>query len=104
VFLVHDTYGAPYGNTGGLQTSFGFTGEWTDGNGLVNLRARSYNPTIGQFFSLDPIEGDMANPMSLNRYAYVQGKVPNMVDPSGMIAETPKAWDACYGQQSVRRI
>src|SRR5262249_26779359 len=74
---LYDPYGAPYGNTGGSQTSFGFTGEWTDGNGLVNLRARYYNPTIGQFFSLDPLE-------TLNRYQYVGANPINAVDPSGL--------------------
>jgi len=66
------------------QTVFGFTGEETDSNGLVNLRARYYNPAIGQFFSLDPLEGNMGRPLSLDRYVYVQGNAVNHTDPSGL--------------------
>ena len=62
---------------------FGFTGEETDQNGLINLRARYYNPVVGQFFSRDPLEGNASKPMSLNRYSYVSGNVPNRTDPSG---------------------
>jgi len=55
-------------------------------NGLINLRARSYNPTIGQFMSLDLLEGITGQPTSLNRYTYVQDNPINMVDPSGLKA------------------
>ncbi len=75
-----------YGQTlapGATPSVFGFTGEPTDANGLVQLRARYYSPTLGVFASIDPLEGGMAKPMSLNRYSYVQGNVANMVDPSG---------------------
>ncbi len=77
-------YGQPWGEQGPEQTPFGFTGEPTDDNGLVNLRARYYNPALGVFPSLDPIEGVLQQVMSLNRYAYVAGNVVNAVDPSGL--------------------
>jgi RHS repeat-associated protein len=57
-----------YNPTGTQQTMFGFTGEITDVTGQVYLRARYYNPTLGIFPSLDPLEGDMSLPMALNRY------------------------------------
>ena len=73
-----------------------------DDNGLLYLRARYYNPTIGQFFSLDPLEGDMAQPMSLNRYGYVFGNVINAADPSGMCPEfnNPSEAGQCYSLRS----
>lgn len=77
----------PYAYTRPL---FRFTGEPTNSNDLVHLRARYYNPTLGVFPSLDPLEGSPLQPMSLNRYAYVQGNVVNRVDPSGMIYEYPQ--------------
>lgn len=55
---------------------FGFTGEETDGTGLINLRARYYNPIIGQFFSLDPMEMP-------NRYQYAGANPLNLIDPAG---------------------
>ncbi len=76
----YNPYGVPDGNYG---TGFGFTGEQTDSNGQVYLRARYYDPSIGVFNSLDPFEGTMGRPMSLNGYAYVEGNTPNRVDPSG---------------------
>ncbi len=77
----------PYGNyigTAPTTAYFGFTGEQTDANGQLYLRARYYDPSIGVFNSLDPFEGLVARPMSLNGYSWVEGNVPNMVDPSGL--------------------
>ncbi len=71
-------YGSPYGGTGTSQTAYGFTGEPTDGNGLVYLRNRYYAPGIGIFASIDPLE-------TANRYAYVGGNVVNATDPSGLL-------------------
>gem|GEM_PF-4040699 len=34
---LYSPYGEVYGGTGSSQTSFGFTGEPTDANGLVHL-------------------------------------------------------------------
>ncbi len=89
-----------YGQTlapGATPSIFGFTGEPTDANGLVQLRARYYNPTLGMFPSLDPLEGDMEQPMSLNRYMYVQGTVVDAIDPSGLDYRSPRPewWDTC---------
>lgn len=81
---------APYG--GLLQPvplGFGFTGEWQDNNGLYYLRARYYSPALGVFPNLDPVEGNVEQIMSLNRYSYVAGNPTNFVDPSGTIAENP---------------
>jgi RHS repeat-associated protein len=105
---IHDTFGEPYGQTGTPQTVFGFTGEETDGTGLVNLRARYYNPALGVFPSLDPLEGGMDMPMSLNRYTYVQGDVVNMVDPSGMIGQKDLdilgQWNSCPDLEGRNRL
>ena len=81
---LYTSYGEPFGTTGTNQTAFGYTGEPMDGNGLVHLRARYYNPVLGVFPSLDPLEGDMGNPLSLDQYVYVQGNPVNWVDSSGL--------------------
>ena len=81
---LYEPYGAPFGTSGTNQTSYGFTGEQTDGSGQVYLRARYYNPSMGVFTGLDPLEGKtLADPMSLNGYSWVEGNVPNAVDPTG---------------------
>lgn len=76
----------PYGggSVGSSQTMYGFTGEQEDSNKLLYLRARHYNGLIGVFTSLDPFEGIPSRPMSLNGYSWVEGNVPNAVDPTGM--------------------
>jgi RHS repeat-associated protein len=86
---LYSPYGDPFGQTGSSQTPFGFTGEPTDSNGLLYLRARYYNPALGVFPSLDPLEGGLGQPMSLNRYMWVQGQVVNAVDPSGLCKGDP---------------
>ena len=62
---------------------FGFTGEQTDANDLLFLRARYYDPSMGVFSSLDPFEGTMQRPMSLNNYSWVEGNIVNATDPTG---------------------
>jgi RHS repeat-associated protein len=89
-------YGTPYGGQGSLGLPFGFTGEQTDPNDLVYLRARYLNPGIGAFASLDPFEGVADAPMSLNGYGYVHGNPSNWTDPSGTICIVPIAgWAIC---------
>ncbi|MEO8609210.1 MAG: RHS repeat-associated core domain-containing protein [Chloroflexota bacterium] len=79
----YDPYGVGFDATGSNQTVYGFTGEPTDDNGLLYLRARYYNPAAGVFTALDPFEGVFNRPMSLNGYSWVEGNVPNAIDPSG---------------------
>ncbi len=79
----------PYGNLvennayAGVTTAYGYTGEYTDPSGMVYLRARYYNPAQGRFVSKDVWEGDYNNPLSLNRWGYVEGNPINYTDPSG---------------------
>ena len=51
---------------GAYGEGFGFTGEQTDANGAVFLRARYYEPQLGIFSALDPWEGISNRPISLN--------------------------------------
>ena len=80
----------PYGNfigTPPTSSYIGFTGEQTDANGSVFLRARYYEPTLGIFNTLDPDEGVLYVPMSLNNYSYVHGNPVMNTDPTGMTCE-----------------
>ncbi len=69
-----------------VGTAYGFTGELTDGNGLVYLRARYLVPALGTFASRDPWRGTASAPRTWNGYAWVEGNVVNRVDGSGMAA------------------
>jgi RHS repeat-associated protein len=90
-------YLPPFDEQGTFVMPFGATGEMTDDNELVYLRARYLNPGLGVFASLDPVEGVIQRAMSLNGYSWVEGDVANTTDPSGMIGETPGQWDICAG-------
>jgi RHS repeat-associated protein len=73
LFHSHVAYGQGYGFTGSIVTKYGYTGEPTNENGLVYLRARHYHPTFGVFPSLDPLEGEPSQPLPLNRYMWLLG-------------------------------
>jgi len=75
---IYSPYGEVVQTSGTNQSAFGYTGEPTDANGLVYLRARYMNPAFGQFVSLDPLE-------TPNRYAYVGGNPIMWNDPSGLM-------------------
>ena len=68
---------------GTSSTAYGFTGETTDVNGLLYLRARYYSSGAGRFLSRDTWGGDVMSPLSLNRWMYVEGNPVNLTDLSG---------------------
>jgi RHS repeat-associated protein len=84
---TYNPYGENVYSGGDAQTNYGFTGEYTDVTGNVYLRARYYNPNDGRFMSRDTWSGDVNNPLSLNRWMYVEGNPVNYVDPSGFVKE-----------------
>ncbi|CAM4211443.1 DUF6531 domain-containing protein [Paenibacillus alkaliterrae] len=71
-------------NWPGPDNLFGYTGLGYDyTSGLTYARARYYQPELGRFISEDTYEGDMWNPQSQNRYAYVHNNPLKYVDPTG---------------------
>ena len=82
---AYDPYGITTQASGASQTRYGFTGEYTDPSGMVYLRARYYLPNDGRFLTRDTWMGDTNNPLSLNRWLYVNGNPINLTDPSGHV-------------------
>lgn len=80
----YEPFGTAYNEMGSSNTAYGFTGEWTDGTGLVNLRARYYAPYLNQFIQPDPIVPDPDKPWEWNRYPYARNNPVNFTDPSGL--------------------
>ncbi|MHB8262526.1 MAG: RHS repeat-associated core domain-containing protein, partial [Acidimicrobiales bacterium] len=78
-----------YGNViaGGLSniTPFGYAGGYTDPTGLIYLINRYYDPSTGQFISVDPLVSLTGQP-----YQYVGGDPVNQVDPLGLFC-----WGLC---------
>ena len=61
-----------------------FTGEWRSENETQYHHARHLSPGMGVWLNLDPFEGLVDRPMSLNGYSWVEGNVVNATDASGM--------------------
>jgi RHS repeat-associated protein len=82
---------APYGSvthTGGAATPLQFAGQYTDSeSGLVDLRARYYDPATAEFLSIDP-----AVTRTLNPYGYAGDNPLNRVDPLGLAWYNPLSW------------
>ena len=75
----------PYGNvrSGSPAAGIGYAGEWRDPAGLVNLRARAYDPAVGRFTARDTFAGVLSAPQTGNRYAYGLNNPYRYTDPSG---------------------
>ncbi|BCW95687.1 MAG: RHS repeat-associated core domain-containing protein [Fimbriimonadales bacterium] len=52
--------------------------------GLVKVGVRWYDPTIGRFLQKDPWLGDVAEPLTLNRYGYCVNNPINFIDSTGL--------------------
>jgi RHS repeat-associated protein len=77
----------PYGNvilSSGQAGIYGYTGEEQSSNGLVYLRARTYQPLLGIFTSRDTWNGDVNLPMSYNWWMYTIGNPIKYTDPFGL--------------------
>jgi RHS repeat-associated protein len=59
--------------------------------GMEDFGARNYDPVLGRFLSIDPVEFSDKNIHSFNRYGYGNNNPLKYKDPDGRIAETP--WD-----------
>lgn len=89
--LSHTRY-SPFGQTwtqeptnSSSPTNKLFDGYTKDGtsSGLYYADARFYSADLGRFLSPDPVGGSLANPQSLNPYAYVRNNPLTLSDPSG---------------------
>lgn len=83
---INDDLVSPVG-CGIVGEERGFTGHTEDVNSdLVYMQQRYYDPNIGRFLSIDPIEVNPNEPMTFNRYAYANNNPYKYTDPNGEIA------------------
>ncbi|QQS58743.1 RHS repeat-associated core domain-containing protein [Candidatus Peregrinibacteria bacterium] len=89
VIALNDYY--PFGDSrieeGEYENDYTYTGKERDEDtDLLYYEARYYNSNIARFLSLDPWAGDLTDPQSLNKYAYVRNNPLKYVDPFGLDA------------------
>jgi RHS repeat-associated protein len=77
--MTYDPYGNVTSTSGSLTSPFGFADEYTDSeSGLLHTGARYYDPSTGQFLTVDPKVAATLSP-----YGYLAGDPLNGTDPSG---------------------
>jgi RHS repeat-associated protein len=71
----------------GPTLEVGYLGAWErradPTNGLIQMGARSYGPSLGSFMTEDPVIGHMGVGASVNRYPYVWDNPLNLYDLDG---------------------
>ena len=84
----------PFGDgqtcTGTEWSYLHFTGDEHDyETGLDHTLFRQFQSLEGRWLSVDPLAGDIGDPQSLNRYAYVENDPVNFSDPFGLASLGP---------------
>ena len=82
----------------------GFTGhEHDDEVGLINMKGRVYDPTLGRFLSPDPLVVGPRMSQALNRYSYGLGNPLRYADPTGFaVNELPViVYNSWFGGDAV---
>lgn len=59
-------------------------------DGLLDMRARLYDPILGRFLTPDPWPAQISDPTTINRYLYALGDPVSQVDPYGLFCITGK--------------
>ena len=80
----HYPFGESWYQTGSATTDQQFTSYQRDTeSGNDYALAREFVNRLGRFSALDPLTGNIANPQSLNRYAYAANDPIDLLDPEG---------------------
>jgi RHS repeat-associated protein len=81
--ISYTPFGEVLSSSGSGASIYGYSGEVTDENGLVYLRARYYLPESGRFVTRDTWFGNYNHPFSMNKYVYSYNDSSTYTDPSG---------------------
>ncbi|HMN13166.1 MAG TPA: CARDB domain-containing protein [Bellilinea sp.] len=86
---TYDAFGNLIYSTGTVPNTYLYAGEhYFSDLALTYLRARYMSPAKGRFWTMDPVEGCLRQPLSLNKYVYAHANPVNNLDPSGMLVCT----------------
>jgi RHS repeat-associated protein len=88
-------FGASIATTGSSGNDRQFAGQRTDtGTGLIDMKARQYDPQSGHFISPDTVIPDPLNTQALNPYSYAYNSPASYTDPSGHDPDSADISDA----------
>jgi len=93
---AYDAFGEVLNQEEAIPNPFKYVGQFgvmDEGNGLLFMKARYYDPEIGRFISKDPI-GLLGG---LNLYAYAGNNPVNFIDPLGLQGEKSGIWSGTGG-------
>lgn len=79
---TYTAYGTPTGSNI-FEPRLGYRGELTLDNHIY-LRARNYQPTLGQFTTIDPVNGLPGTTTLNNNYTYANNNPLHLIDPLGL--------------------
>ncbi len=86
---TYEAFGNELGRSGSTSNLYRYTGEQMDDTlGMQYLRGRYQATPAGRFFSRDPFEGMLTQPISMNSYAYATANPITFADPLGEAAST----------------
>jgi RHS repeat-associated protein len=101
-FGIRTTDGDP--DVAGPLGFCGVLGVQEETGGLLDMRARFYDPALGRFSSPDPWPAYLPEPITLNRYLYALGDPVSQVDPYGLFCLTGKnSQGKCRGLKDVAK-
>jgi RHS repeat-associated protein len=92
--IAYSPYGIVRYRQSNFDTPFLFNGHYgvmTDSNGLLNMRARYYNPLTCRFINSDPSQSGW------NWYGYCSGDPVNFNDPFGLWTAKSVCWNVAKG-------
>jgi RHS repeat-associated protein len=90
---TYDAYGNTTGHTGTATTSLQYDGQYTNGGGLIYMRARAYDPATAQFMTTDPM-----GPLTRAPYNYAHDNPLNESDPAGLCSINPFSSSGCLSE------
>ena len=100
---AYDAFGAIRSQSG-TPSNLGYTGEqYTAATGLLHLRARDLNPTLGRFLSGDTVRPNAPGSQGYNLYAYVANNPTTLRQAQGKLGSTHRAMRLGLTQSAMRQ-
>jgi RHS repeat-associated protein len=93
----YDPFGKQLDGPTSVSNPWRFASGYLDSaTGFLKFGTRYYSADLGRWTQQDPDSGQLVDPMTLNRYAFVGNDPVNQTDPSGMYATSTSYCDSTH--------